>query len=234
MFSHFFNHVFPTDCVGCSKPWSYLCSDCRRDLVLHSEICPVCHSYSKYFFTCPNCRKSADIYYEWIIIWFKYTGILKKLILNLKFLHLYDQAEFLWQIIQNHILANPFLQTAIKNKKLVVSFVPSHWFRKYFIKGYNQSELLAKKVAQTLKVPFVQLCQKTKYTKSQTKLNRKQRLKNLLWVFSPLHSTLRWDETILVIDDITTTWSTINEVAKTLKSKYPDVKIRGVVLGRHA
>jgi len=229
---NFLNKVFPTKCVGCSKLWTYLCQDCKKQLVSHFEICPVCHSYSKYFFVCPKC-KNENIYYEWIIIWFRYTWIIKKLVLNLKYFHLYDQAWFLWEILKNHILANPFLKTSINQKNLVVSYVPSHWFRKYFVKWYNQSELLAQKISEILSVPLFQICKKTKYTRSQTKLNRKQRLKNLLWVFEISKTRLKWNETLLIIDDITTTWATINELAKTIKIKFPNVKIWGLVLGRN-
>lgn len=231
---NFLNKIFPTYCVGCHKPWSYLCNDCKQNLVLHTEICPVCHSYSKHFLVCPKCKKYENIYYEWIIIWFKYNWILKKLILNLKFLHLYDQSKFLSQILQNHILSNPFLQTSLNQKNLVVSYVPSHWFRKYFVKGYNQSQLLAQNLSNILQVPLLSLCTKTKYTKSQTKLNRKQRLKNLLGAFKVYENGLKWNENIIIIDDITTTWTTLNELAKTIKNKFPDVKVWGVVLWRSA
>jgi predicted amidophosphoribosyltransferase len=39
-------------------------------------------------------------------------------------------------------------------------------------------------------------------------------------------STLKGNETILIVDDITTTGSTINEIAKTIKTQYPQIKIR--------
>jgi predicted amidophosphoribosyltransferase len=45
---------------------------------------------------------------------------------------------------------------------------------------------------------------------------------------------LKWDEILLLIDDITTTWATLNELWKTIKLKYPKLKIWGMVVGRHA
>jgi predicted amidophosphoribosyltransferase len=41
------------------------------------------------------------------------------------------------------------------------------------------------------------------------------------------------NETILIVDDITTTWSTINELAKLIRHHYPTIKVRGMVVWRH-
>ncbi|MBP6910042.1 hypothetical protein KBC03_00345 [Patescibacteria group bacterium] len=38
----------------------------------------------------------------------------------------------------------------------------------------------------------------------------------------------------MIVDDITTTGSTINSVAKALKKDYPNLTVRGVVIGRHS
>ncbi|MEI6672736.1 MAG: phosphoribosyltransferase family protein [bacterium] len=35
---------------------------------------------------------------------------------------------------------------------------------------------------------------------------------------------------MLIVDDITTTGATMNELAKLIKQKYPTIKIRGIVL----
>ncbi|MCX6822878.1 MAG: phosphoribosyltransferase family protein [candidate division SR1 bacterium] len=118
--------------------------------------------------------------------------------------------------------------------KLVISFVPAHRYRKYFTKGYNQSELLAKNLAKKLGVHCSQLVEKKKHTKSQAKLDRKARLTNLQKAFvlkENIH--LNGMETVLLIDDVTTTGSTLNQMAKVIKKDYPKVKVRGLVIARH-
>lgn len=100
---------------------------------------------------------------------------------------------------------SPFLKGR-QNSKLVVSFVPTHRYRHYFVKGYNQSQLLAKKLSEKLQVPRVKLAKKKKHTKTQASLNRNGRLKNLKNAFSLVpNSKLIGNETILIVDDITTT-----------------------------
>lgn len=115
-----------------------------------------------------------------------------------------------------------------------ISFVPSHWYRKYFQKGYNQSELIARALAEQLELPIWEGFRKKRATVSQLKLKRKERLKNLDSAFELRNiSSLSSGTTVVLIDDVTTTGATLNELAKTLKSKRPDIKVWGLVLARH-
>lgn len=61
--------------------------------------------------------------------------------------------------------------------------MPSHWWRRYFEKGYNQSELLAQELAKRLKLPLFPCAKKCKATASQLSLKRSARLENLKGAF---------------------------------------------------
>jgi len=112
--------------------------------------------------------------------------------------------------------------------------VPSHRWRKFFYKGYNQSELLAKNIADRLSIPCLPVVKKSRYTRSQTKLSRNQRLKNLRGSFVVTNECDRKSyQTIVIIDDIVTTGSTLNEIAAVIKKQYPQKVIWGWVAGRH-
>lgn len=219
--------IFPRTCINCNKQWDYLCKDCKKKLIAHEEICPVCHNNSKDYKVCPNCR-SSNIHYEWIIIWFKYSWLLKKLILKLKYYHQKDITDFLAQRL-NVVLST----TSIEKENSIISSVPSHWTRKYFIKWYNQSELLSQRLSEFSWINYKNICRKIKFTFSQTKFNRQKRLINLKDSFINV-CQLNGNENIIIVDDITTTWSTINEIAKTIKNKYPNVKVWWLILWRHS
>jgi len=237
--------LFPRHCSNCSTPWAYLCKNCKKHLEPHPEICPVCHRFSQDYQKCINCKSNKDFVLEGIIIPFSYTNILKKLIMKLKYFHKKDIGGFLIDRLALALEANKTFQKQIQwsntifwnhltKSSEIITFVPTHRYRHYFIKGYNQSELLAKKLGEKLHVPVISIAKKKKHTKTQASLDRNGRLKNLKNVFSLIpHLTLLGNETILIVDDVTTTWSTINELAKLIKFHYPNIKVRWAVLGRH-
>jgi predicted amidophosphoribosyltransferase len=64
-------------------------------------------------------------------------------------------------------------------ERLIITYIPSHRYRKKFVKGYNQSQILAEKIHERLLIPIIEILQKPGKTRSQALLNRKQRLTNL-------------------------------------------------------
>jgi len=74
---------------------------------------------------------------------------------------------------------------------------------------------------------MINIAIKKKHTKTQASLDRNGRLKNLKNAFSLVNNlSLQGNETLLIVDDITTTGSTINELAKLIKYHYPRIKVR--------
>ncbi len=254
------NIIFPPVCFGCHTVGAYLCKNCKKSVKSHPEMCPFCHRPTKHWLVCLNC-KSDHRHIEGIIVGFIYTATIKKLITTLKWWHRYHIAPFLAErlalLVRSHELLYPELigigkasslqngktsslqnsethsRTAPKNN-LIITSVPTHWRKKLFVRWYSQSECLARGLADVLEVLYVPLSKKSKYTISQTKLSRSKRLINLLGAFVvQKNMLLKWDETVLIVDDITTTWATIDELARTLKSSYKQVTIWWIVVGRH-
>ena len=70
------------------------------------------------------------------------------------------------------------------------------------------------------------LAVKRKYTSSQLKLSKTQRKKNLQEAFELLDlSSLPTEATILLVDDVVTTGSTLLALAKLIKDARPDLQI---------
>lgn len=83
-------------------------------------------------------------------------------------------------------------------------------------RGYNQSELLARVVADHFSLKMeVNLLKKIKEIKPQFKLEREERLSNIKGAFScsPLEG-----KNVLLIDDIYTTGATVLEASSALKA----------------
>lgn len=101
---------------------------------------------------------------------------------------------------------------------LLVVPVPLHRWR-LWNRGFNQSELLAKVVAERLNRPLIRALVRQKPTKPQFGLNKADRQKNMQGVFdiSTRYQPLVAGKTVLLVDDIVTTGATLNECAKILK-----------------
>jgi ComF family protein len=83
-------------------------------------------------------------------------------------------------------------------------------------RGYNQSLLIAQRLAKQLKLPLNMHCVKRhKKTQAQSGLSLKQRQRNIKQAFTV---TTKPPSKVILVDDVFTTGSTINELAQTLKS----------------
>ncbi len=111
------------------------------------------------------------------------------------------------------LLGNLLLEEGLKPDMVV--FVPMHK-KELGKRGYNQSGIAAREVAGILGIPCRdKALMKVKQTKRQADLNRNARIKNLSKVFKANQIMVR-DKNILLIDDIITTGSTLDECRNTL------------------
>ena len=94
--------------------------------------------------------------------------------------------------------------------------VPMHPVRRR-LRGYNQSERLARVVARELSLPLQsKWLERTQPTRPQVGLTGEDRTANLRNVFAA--PSVVSGKTLLLIDDVTTTGATLNECAAALKS----------------
>ncbi|WP_353570043.1 ComF family protein [Candidatus Albibeggiatoa sp. nov. BB20] len=99
----------------------------------------------------------------------------------------------------------------------VIIPVPLH-IKRLRQRGYNQSVELAKMVRNKLKLPLnYSHCQRIRYTVPQVGLNGKARLTNLADAFAIKQWPTEWEH-VLLIDDVLTTGTTVDEISKVLKS----------------
>jgi predicted amidophosphoribosyltransferase len=145
-------YIFPIQCSFCGEVGEYLCRTCKRDIKAHPEICPYCHKFSEDFKRCLDCSMDKKNILSGLIIPLVYSVHIKKLILKLKYYHKRSTVDFLVDRMSLWFLSNRSLQRGIEGKNVYVSGVPAHRYRKFFVKWYNQSELLAKAFAK--KIPL--------------------------------------------------------------------------------
>ena len=108
--------------------------------------------------------------------------------------------------------------------------VPLH-INKQTKRGFNQSEIIAQYVSNRTKIPFKNALARIKQTESQVGLSGEERRSNLEGAFQCNEKSAVSGKTIFLVDDVTTTYSTLNECATELKSAGAK-KIYGLVVAR--
>ncbi|MDO8649936.1 MAG: ComF family protein [Candidatus Berkelbacteria bacterium] len=144
-----------------------------------------------------------------LTILFSYTEpAVKELVSQIKYRGHIDGVSFLARYYQKKILAR------LPRGEWIVTAVPLSKER-YQTRGFNQSELLAKKLTEPL-YNYSELLIKRRETKPQAKLNKKLREKNLLRSFA-VKKGLDIPSQVILVDDVVTTGSTIKEATKVLR-----------------
>ncbi|MGV6810271.1 MAG: phosphoribosyltransferase family protein [bacterium] len=226
--------LFPRHCVLCdslisaetlmqlataSAPFAVniheqLCESCCAELPYNTRACEFCalplpRYLSHHQMHCGRCAQETwEV--EQIFSPYRYADGMKYLISALKF---GKRLSF------SPLLAELFLQRLAEVSLPTVDYllpIPAHPKRLHQ-RGFNQSHELAKYLAQSLNIPLLdQTLQKHQSTVAQASLSAKQRQQNLQHVFR-LHQALPTNARIALIDDVITTGSTINAVAKHLR-----------------
>jgi ComF family protein len=99
----------------------------------------------------------------------------------------------------------------------LVAPVPLHWWRKW-TRGYNQSESVARELASTIQVPFApRLLRRVRWTPQQVQPTREARRENVKGAFRTAKGARLAGKTVLLVDDVMTTGSTLGEAARTLR-----------------
>ncbi|TSC73407.1 MAG: amidophosphoribosyltransferase [Parcubacteria group bacterium Gr01-1014_70] len=94
--------------------------------------------------------------------------------------------------------------------------------RKKRMRGFNQSELLASHVSHSLGLPLIphETLERTRNTPPQAQTGgREKRMRNMVNAFTvpQEHAALIQNKTVILVDDIATTGSTLNNAARALK-----------------
>lgn len=94
--------------------------------------------------------------------------------------------------------------------------VPIHRIKK-MQRGYNQSSMIAKGINQLTKKPINEsVLKRIRNTETQTHLHLQERIENVKNAFRVTDRTKIFGKKILIVDDVCTTGSTVNEIARTL------------------
>ncbi|NTW27198.1 MAG: ComF family protein [Candidatus Moranbacteria bacterium] len=217
--------LFPIKCISCGKENEWLCESCQARIKIRDEhVCGICERViTPDGRTCLACKKIANKKSQ--------GGAIDGFIVASSYLQFPIASAvhlFKYRFIRDlhiplgNLLVRVLQKTEIPLPDIIVS-VPLH-HRRLRWRGFNQASLLAKHLAMNLLthniIPFDEdLLIRNRHTSPQMRISDyKFRKLNIADAFSILPNSDIKNKTILLVDDIATTGSTIFECAKVLKA----------------
>jgi competence protein ComFC len=203
--------IFPVQCLSCGLEGKYLCLTCQLHLKrCEIQICPVCGKRSVFGLTHQNCCSKFSL--DGLISAVPYNEPLtRKLVEHLKYQFIKDVALSLADVISEEVRN---LEVVNYFQQFVIVPLPLHTTRLRW-RGFNQAELIAEYISQNLSIPIEKdILTRSKKTKVQAELNDEDRIHNVKQAFTAQPNSLR----IILIDDVSTTRSTLSQACVALKS----------------
>ena len=211
--THLLDLIFPIVCLNCGKEGLYLCKMCNAKLKRDEfQICPVCGKPNPFGATHIECKSEVNL--DGLVSAVPYKEPLaRKLVEHCKYRFISDIAPTLGQIIAEEIL-NLELTKSFENFTVVP--LPLHPKRKNW-RGFNQSELIAIELNKHLNLRLdPTILYRKIHTKVQAELKDEERKTNVAGAFASDQNLS--GRKILLIDDVSTTRSTLSQACLALKN----------------
>ena len=203
-------------CGSDTRAGRHVCTPCAEKS--EKIEAPFCRQCSQPFdgaidgtFTCANCE-DRRFHFDCAVSRYRANGVVRDLVHRFKYdrcLYLREPlAEWLAETLDDaRITAHPF-------DYLVP--VPLHAARMRE-REFNQAEVLAQLVAERHGERVLHALKRIRYTTTQTRLDREERMQNLRNAFRVRHSRSMSGRHLILVDDVFTTGSTVDECARVLK-----------------
>ncbi|MFH0852128.1 MAG: double zinc ribbon domain-containing protein [bacterium] len=253
MFSSFFDKtkkaadfsldiLFPKNCLSCHREGFYVCPECFAKIpVQKSFYCYICGRRSPEGKTCHSCKLKTGSALSGLLVASNWNNLLiRQMIYECKYRFIKDLGALLGDLLILFLNQSGFFrQYAFSNPEFFLLVpVPLHRRRSVW-RGFNQTELIAVQLNKHLKIPAAKhLLKRTRHTPPQMdiadKLARIQNVKNAFQLDPDLKTSEITDiknKIVILIDDVCTTGSTLEQCAQALKPLKPK-EIWGLVVAR--
>lgn len=190
----FLSELYPDRCAVCDAiidAGNCVCADCNEQFPRKPEIFRLGKT------TCYNVCEYSDVN--------------KKIVLGAKkgrdFYKLSFMATEIYELLKNN---------GVMDEIEVIVPAPMS-LAKRLKKGFNHTEKLTRHISYLSGIDTVKAVKKIRETREQKTLSREERMKNLKGSFAMSKRKALSGRTVLLVDDVTTTGSTLSEVAEVLR-----------------
>ena len=212
------SRVIPPLCMLCSaqgqQPDLDLCSACEADMPANALACRICaHPLSGFELNqeliCGACLLKRPRFHVCYSA-FRYAFPIDHLVRGLKYREAVTHARVLGELLARHV-------RCVRRDSWPECLIPVPLASgRYRERGYNQAIELGRCLERTLGLPMhTHVVMRTRETVEQASLSQKERRKNVRRAFV-VNGRLQ-EKHVAIIDDVVTTGSTVNEVARVLR-----------------
>lgn len=212
MFKFIKEIIFPSyvKCLLCFREETVkysLCADCFKKLkITNGQRCEICLDRINTEGLCKNCLNKRPFYTK-LYSPYVYDTAIKELILKFKS----GNNQFLKEYFA--LIALDGIPSEILDKCTLITNVPCSRY-KLKKRGYDQAQLMAKAISEKTDIPYKEALYRLSGEKTAL-LSRKHREKTVEERYSLCTNV--YGETVLLIDDVCTTGTTLNYCAEQLK-----------------
>lgn len=200
------NHCFLCSIPGDSH--KTICDGCLSDLTFNANACPACAKSGTNSRVCVDCLNKPWSHIDNTTTLFQYRYPVNHLVQYLKYKQGIDMANYFGNMLCKLLMAEEW---ALPD---CIIPVPLHSGR-LILRGYNQSVELARPLSKQLGIKLdAYSCQRVRATIPQADLPAKKRKGNVRNAFSVTKAC--GYQHVLLLDDVITTGSTVNELARML------------------
>ncbi len=212
--------VYPPRCLVCGREESEpFCGECRTEVVpLNPPYCDRCGvPVAAGRLVCIVCEDGPEPWFAWSQAVGQYTGVLRTAIHRLKYESKGALSRPLGDMLAVALEAPSPLLPAGESFDCIVP-VPLHP-SKFRSRGFNQAERIARILAESRALPLDSSgLLRIRKTRTQTALHASDRHRNVRGVFDTRSPMYFNGKSILLVDDVLTTMSTVNECSRVLRN----------------
>lgn len=216
--------IFPPDCAACGEPGYRLCLECQNKIKFIHDI-NITHRRSG---TAVGVHKTPEGTFPYLCSDSRhlahYEGVIRECVHSIK----YHENRGLGELFSQWLA--PLIGDAGWSIDLVIPVPLSA--ERLQERGYNQAALVARPLAGRLQVPFTNFgLRRVLDTPSQVGLSAEERRINVAKAFRAEHDVIH-SKSILLVDDVMTTGSTLSACARALLSAGAS-SVYAVTVARH-